>query len=509
MDSSNPYMLECLGICKSFAKNIVLRNVDFRVTRGKVHALLGANGAGKSTLVKIITGVYSCDSGSILLNGEQVSFSNALEAEKRGVSIIHQDPQLVPNFTVYQNAFLGTERRKRTGLLDKKSMRTQTKQALELMEADFSTDDLIKNLSLGQREQVAIAAALITSPQVLVLDEPTASLSDKEINRLFDIIRNLRDQGITIIYISHHLDEIFEIADDLTVLRDGEAVISCAVCDITKEEIIKQMMGHDISQLYPKRKIPIGEDMLRVEDLAYRPDMPGVSFHAKRGEIVGFAGLVGTGRTETMLALYGAEKAYGGTVYLDGKRFKPRSPLQSRKKGIAFIPEDRRREGLCSTMNIRENISLTNMAQWATAGLIRRKEEKRITQEACQSLSVISAGTEQIVSELSGGNQQKVVIARWLMGTAKVCIFDQPTTGVDVNAKIGIYNQMMHFAEQGAAVLFISSEFEELLGMCDRIYVMAKGQIRKEFKAGHVTGQDLLYYATNLGDTMQENDREV
>lgn len=496
MGNNCQYILECKGITKSFGKNQVLKKVNLSVKPGEVHALLGANGAGKSTLVKIITGVYSHDGGEIILDGEKVDFSGPRDSEKQGIAIIHQDPALVPSFDVTRNAFLCSELIGKFGLLDFGRMRKAVSEKLKLLDADFGPDVLIKELSLGQREQVAIAAALLKAPKLLILDEPTASLSDKEIGHLFEIIKTLKSQGVTVIYISHHLDEVFQISDSITILRDGVNAATLATDGVSKTEIIQYMTGRDIGRLYPKENVELGDELFSAKDLRFSRGGPGVSFSVRKGEIVGFAGLVGAGRTETMLSLYGAEPRYGGEVCIEGTKRSYKSPYGARRCGIAYIPEDRRREGLVGNMSISENISLANMSRWSVFGLINRRKERAITREKGEALSMVYSSPGQCVSELSGGNQQKVVIARWLTGNSKLFILDQPTTGVDVSAKVEIYRQMVSLAKQGAGILFISSEFEELMGMCDRILVMSKGQICKEFLRGEATEKDLLYYAT-------------
>lgn len=494
--NNNDNILECQGIVKCFPGNIVLKKVDFTVKRGEVHALVGSNGAGKSTLVKIITGVYTHDEGSIFVDKKEIKLANPSDAEAQGIAIIHQDQQLVPQFDVTRNAFLGREITGAFGLLDFKAMRKATENALNLIEADFGPDTLISNLSVGQREQVAIAAALINQPKILILDEPTASLSNKEIKRLFEIINLLKSQGVTIIYISHHFDEIFEISDRITVLRDGQNSGSYDIEDSSREQIIRLMTGRDISKLYPKEDITIGDVILELKDLKQGHVVNGVNLIARKGEILGIAGLVGAGRTEMALTIYGAAKQTGGQILINGHEYKPSSANEAKNLGIALIPEDRRNEGLVNNLSIKENMSLAHTSKWSTFGFMKNKLEKIEASKIVETLNIKTTGINQLVKNLSGGNQQKVVIGRWLTGNSQIFIFDQPTTGVDVSAKVEIYKQMSNLARQGATILFISSEFEELLGMSDRILVMAKGKVVKEFKHGEATENDLLYWAT-------------
>jgi ABC-type sugar transport system ATPase subunit len=495
-ETSEEYVLECKGIVKRFPGHVALDQVEFQVQKGEVHALLGQNGAGKSTLVKIITGVYSNDEGSIVIDGSIADIRSPKHAEDLGIAIIHQDQQHVPQFDVTRNAFLGYEKKGAFGLLDFKKMRKMTSEALAMIDADFTPDTLVSELSVGQREVVAIAAALIKKPKVLILDEPTASLSNKEVRKLFEIIDSLKKKGVTIIYISHHFEEIFEISDRITVLRDGKRAGTLVTKDTTKDEIIKLMIGRELNQLFPKEPIPIGDVILEVEGLHQGKNVQGVSFQAKQGEILGLAGLVGAGRTETALTIFGALKPSAGNMKLNGKTYDPHSPIHARKSGVALIPEDRRHEGLVGTMSVQENLTLANLKLWAKGGLIRRKEEKKTTNDMIETLRIATTGPNQPIKNLSGGNQQKVVIGRWLFGNSNLYIFDEPTTGVDVGAKVEIYKQMSELARKGAAVLFISSDFEELLGMCDRILVMQKGKVVKEFNNKDITQQDLLFWAT-------------
>lgn len=492
-------LLECRNVYKSFGKNQVLQDINLKVKKGEVHALLGQNGAGKSTLVKIITGVYTMDSGEIWVDGQHIKLNSPKDSEKAGISIIHQDQQLVPYFDVTRNAFLGFELLGFGKSLDFKTMKSMVDEKLELIEADFTSNRQISSLSVGQREQVAIISALLRNPKLLILDEPTASLSSREIEKLFEIIRKLKSEGVTVIYISHHLDEIFRITDSITVLRDSKMQGTFPTKEITHKEVVSMMIGKELKDFYPNENVQKGEVVLEVKNIYSGSLVNGVSFHLRKGEILGLAGLVGAGRTETMLAMYGAEKIKSGTLSIDGKPFTPKSPLEACKAGIAFIPEDRRNEGIVSQMDIAENLSLTSTNLWAKKGIIDKKLETRQFQNIKESLNIICTEKNQLVGELSGGNQQKVVIGRWMTGDYKVFVFDQPTTGVDIGAKTEIYKQMIALAKKGCGIIFISSENEELLGICDRIAVMAKGKIIKEFDAGEATEHELLFWAAGGG----------
>ena len=374
-------------------------------------------------------------------------------------------------------------------------MKELVDEKLKLLESDFTSDQQISSLSVGQREQVAIVTALLQNPKLLILDEPTASLSSREIEKLFEVIGKLKKEGVTVIYISHHLDEIFRITDSITVLRDSRMQGTFSTESISRKDVVSLMIGKELKDFYPKEEAVIGDTVLEVEDVYSGTLVKGASFKLRRGEILGLAGLVGAGRTETMLAMYGVEKMKSGQVKIDGKPFAPKTPLEACRAGIAFIPEDRRNEGIVSQMDIAENLSLASTDLWARKGIIDKKKEGSRFEEIRDALNIVCTGQKQLVGELSGGNQQKVVIGRWMTGDFKVFIFDQPTTGVDIGAKTEIYKQMVALAKKGCGIIFISSENEELMGICDRIAVMTKGRIVKEFDAGNVTEHDILYWS--------------
>ncbi|MFQ8897736.1 MAG: sugar ABC transporter ATP-binding protein [[Clostridium] scindens] len=383
----------------------------------------------------------------------------------------------------------------KAGRLNFKKMKELVDEKLKLIESDFTSDQQISSLSVGQREQVAIVTALLQNPKLLILDEPTASLSSREIEKLFEVIGKLKKEGVTVIYISHHLDEIFRITDSITVLRDSRMQGTFSTESISRKDVVSLMIGKELKDFYPKEEAVIGDTVLEVEDVYSGTLVKGASFKLRRGEILGLAGLVGAGRTETMLAMYGVEKMKSGQVKIDGKPFAPKTPLEACRAGIAFIPEDRRNEGIVSQMDIAENLSLASTDLWARKGIIDKKKEGSRFEEIRDALNIVCTGQKQLVGELSGGNQQKVVIGRWMTGDFKVFIFDQPTTGVDIGAKTEIYKQMVALAKKGCGIIFISSENEELMGICDRIAVMTKGRIVKEFDAGNVTEHDILYWS--------------
>jgi ribose transport system ATP-binding protein len=498
-------ILECRDVIKRFSGVLALDHINLVVRSGEIHALVGQNGAGKSTLVKTLTGVYQPDEGAILVKEKEVSFRGANEAAEYGIAIVHQDSPLVPKFDVTRNAFLGQEIVGHFGRLDLREMRRQTIESLKVIGADFGPDVLVRDLSIAEREQVAIVAALVQNPSVLILDEPTASLGAEETDHLFTVIRNLQKNGVTIIYISHHLDEVFSLASTITVLRDGQLVGTFGIHDVKRSEIIHHMVGHELSQLYPKEDIPIGEPVLVIKDLESNTAVRSVNLEVCRGEIVGLAGLVGAGRTEVALTIFGALPLTGGTIEVDGKLIKPKSPHEAKEAGIAMIPEDRREEGLITELSVRANIVLASQQKWSHAGLLSLPKERAAAQGFVERLGIVTPTLEKQTRFLSGGNQQKVVISRWLAEKAKVFIFDEPTTGVDIGAKIDIYREISQIARDGAGVLMISSDFEELVEMCDRIVVLKKGSVVKELSRGDCTVQDLLKWATGGLDEEEDN----
>ncbi|MDQ0475215.1 ATP-binding cassette domain-containing protein [Labrys wisconsinensis] len=467
--------VECRSIRKVFPGVTALDDVSVAVARGEIHALLGQNGAGKSTLVKILTGVYQPDAGRILVDGAEVRLRDVRDAEAKGIAIVHQDQQLVAQLDVTGNALLGNEI-VRGGLLDRPAMRRRVQAALDRVQADFSPDVLVRDLSVAQRAQVAIAAALLRQPTALILDEPTASLSDKEAERLFEIVRALRDDGVTIIYISHYLDEVLSLVDRISVLRDGRLVATVPAGEISRADIVRMIVGREVSQLYPKESVPIGDALLEVRGLE-GPALHGIDLTVRRGEILGIAGLVGAGRSELALTLVGALPRQGGTVSIGGRPSAPAGPRAAMAEGFALIPEDRRQEGLVIDLPVRENLTLPNVARWARFGLLDLGREAAAARELVARLGIQPPSIRTPARNLSGGNQQKVVVGRWLTGDSRVFLFDEPTTGVDVGSKIEIYRQMVELARSGAAVIFISSDFEEISAMCDRTVVMRRGRI--------------------------------
>ena len=499
-------ILRCEGIVKTFPGLVALDHVDFEVREGEIRAIVGENGAGKSTLVKIITGVYRADSGTILLHGKKLLLHGPQDALAKRIAIIHQDPNVVPQLKVWQNVFLSCELTGLFRLMSHAMMRNKCRELLAIIDADFGADDLVQDLSIAQHEQVAICSALVREPEILILDEPTAALTSREIAKLFEIIRMLRGRGVTVIYISHHLGEIFELADSVTVVRDGKIVGTADVKNVDREHIIRMMIGRDLKQLYPKESFPITDKVMEVRNLSCAGKFQKISMEVRGGEVVGICGLVGSGRAELARALFGAENDIRGDVLVRGKRVDCRSPEGPRAAGIAYVPEDRRSEGLVGNLSVRENLSLANLDLWSTMGFVNRGSEVSAVRNLISSLRISTVSPEQEVGLLSGGNQQKVVIGKWLSSRPDVFVLNEPTVGVDVGAKVEIYRQMSDFARQGGGVVFVSSDFEELIGMCDRILVMVKGRIIKTLERAEFSQESLLYWATTTSRPAEEQD---
>ena len=444
-DAASGAVLECRGIRKTFGANVALDGINLAIRAGEIHALVGQNGAGKSTFVKILTGVYRATSGDLRVDGKPARIATPQDAEAAGIVIVHQDQQLVEQFDVTRNIFLGQED-VRNGLLDFVSMRRKAEELLRRVGATFPPNELVRELSVAERALVSIASALLRRPRVLILDEPTASLSNEEADRLFDIVRALRDEGVTIIFISHYLDEVFELVDRITVLRDGKLVSTQDISATSRQAVIKEMVGRSLAQLYPKEEIALGPVMLAIDALSQGDNVSEVTLSVRRGEIFGIAGLVGAGSTELAMALMGALPRSGGSVTLDGKPSAPSSPRAAKAEGFALVPEDRRHEGVLGELTMRENLSLPNLDDFSSFGFLRLREEKAWARELIETLRIAPPKMNQLVRTLSGGNQQKVVIGRWLVGDVKVFLFDEPTTGIDVGSKVEVYHQMTEAA---------------------------------------------------------------
>ena len=498
-------ILTMKDIDKSFPGVHALDHVNFEVKRGEVHALMGENGAGKSTLMKVLTGIYQKDSGSITYKGKEVEFHNTREAQDAGVVIVHQELNMVGDLTVAQNIFIGREPKKGFRIDDKK-MIEDSKKLFQDLNIEIDPREKMQNLTVGKQQMCEIAKAISHKAEVIIFDEPSAALTEKEIADLFVIIRDLREKGLGIVYISHRMDEIKVITDRVTVMRDGGYVGTLITADSTKEDIINMMVGRVIYE-EPKTQSHCPPDapvVLRVEHLNAGNMVKDVSFELRKGEILGFAGLVGAGRTETVRALFGADPKDSGDIYIDGQKVEINSPKDAVKLGISYLSEDRKRFGIVLKKSITENSTLATLRSYTKNGFIDKRREEDVTDNYVKVLRTKTPSIDQLVMNLSGGNQQKVVIAKWLVNDSRIMIFDEPTRGIDVGAKQEIYELMSRLAEEeGKAIIMISSEMSEILRMSDRILVMCEGKKTAEFDISEATQEKIMDSATRDID-MQE-----
>lgn len=467
------------GIAKSYPGVQALAGVDLTLHPGEVLALLGENGAGKSTLIKILAGAIAPDAGTIHLHGAAADIRNPLHAQRAGIAVIHQELNLVPGLSARENIFLGQERT-RAGFLRRSHERRQARRLLERLGASVNPETPCRLLSVAQQQAVEIAKALSLDARILVLDEPSATLTPPEVAALFAVIRDLKAQGLGIIYISHRLEEVFQIADRIIVLRDGRHVRTCAAGEVNRQQLIELMVGRAIEAEFPRRQVVVGEPRLVVRDLKRGSKVRDVSLTVHRGEVLALTGLVGAGRTETARLLFGADRAEAGSIELDGKRLVLRNPRDAIRAGICLLTEDRKSQGLILGQSVLDNFGLPNLPMLTSFGFVRRRQERDAFARFAKQLRIKVPGPQQPAGNLSGGNQQKVVLAKWLQANSEVLIFDEPTRGIDVGAKYEIYLLMNELAARGKAILMISSELPEALGMADRIVVMHDGRITGE-----------------------------
>ncbi|MFC2249808.1 sugar ABC transporter ATP-binding protein [Labrys portucalensis] len=475
-------------ISKSFSGVKVLRDVNFDVRPGEVHALLGENGAGKSTLIKVIAGVHQPDTGTLTVGGEIVRFTSPRHARRHGVATVYQELLLFPELTVAENIFLGNAPRQKWGGLDWSAMRLRARQLLDSLDShDLDVDAKVGTLSVANRQRVEIAKALSQEARLLIMDEPTAALVEADVRRLMSVVKKLRERGVAIIYVSHRMPEIFELADRVTVLRDGSYIGTRDISEVTEASLVSMMVGRSIEQLFPKVEATLGEVALELRDVSYGRKVKNVSLSLRAGEILGLAGLIGSGRTELALTIFGITPAGTGEILVDGSKVVIDGPRKARDLGIAYVPEDRGSQGLVRPMTIRENVSMAVLDKMSNGFAIRFGDEIRRSVEAIKRLGIRTRGPEQVVGQLSGGNQQKVVLAKWLEANPRILIMDEPTRGIDVGAKAEIYALMGRLVQQGVAILMISSELPEVLGMSDRVLVINGGRIVAEFDRARAT----------------------
>ena len=469
------YILEMLDITKEFPGVKALDKVQLKVRPGTIHALMGENGAGKSTLMKCLIGIYHKTSGTILFDGKEVDFNTTLEGLSSGISMIHQELSPVSERSVAENVWIGRQPMKNKLMIDHKKMREDTVKLFEELQVEINPDQKMKELTVSQMQMVEIVKAVSYNSKIVIMDEPTSSLTNREVELLFRIIRQLKSQGVAVIYISHKMDEIFEICDEVTVYRDGKYIATSQVKDITMEELIKQMVGREVTDMFPKIDCEIGETVLKVDHINAGKQVKDVSFELHKGEILGFAGLVGAGRSETMEAIFGLRHITSGTVTLKGEQVHIKSPVDAISKGISFLTEDRRGKGIVGIRDISDNTILSNLRKYGTP--LKHSLIKKDVDEYVARLRVKTPSNQELIKNLSGGNQQTVLVARCLLTDPDIIIVDEPTRGIDVGAKAEIHSLITNLAGQGKAIIMISSEMPEVMGMSDRIIVMHEGEV--------------------------------
>jgi len=486
-------LLKMSQISKTFPGVLALDRVDFELRRGEVHVLLGENGAGKSTLMKILSGAYQKSGGEIELDGVPINIKNPRHAQDLGISTIYQELNLIPHLSIAENIFLGREPSS-LAFIDQRALVRAARKLLNGLGLTVDPSARVKRLGIAEQQMVEVAKALSLETRILIMDEPTSALTQQEIKQLFATIRRLKEGGVSIIYISHRLEELFQIGDRVTVLRDGRSVATCEIADTGKPQLIRLMVNRELTEQFPKRQATIGEEVLRVEGLT-TDGLRDVSFSLHKGEVLGIAGLMGAGRTELACAIFGVEKIEAGQIYVKGEARRITSPRRAINCGIGFLTEDRKSQGLVLRLSVGENLCLPSVDKFSSWGIVDSNREKLACRRYVQELRIRTPSLKQKVSFLSGGNQQKVVLGKWLCSEADVFIFDEPTRGVDVGAKTEIYELMNRLTAQGVAILMISSELPEVLGMSDRVLVMRSGQIAGEFSAAEATQEKVLQCA--------------
>lgn len=501
-EDMNSYLLRMEHISKSFAGVTALDKVSLGLAKGEVHALMGENGAGKSTLMKILSGICQKDSGHIYLKGAPVSIRNPKEALDLGISMIHQELNPVRDMTVSENIFLGKEPCRRfTGMVNKKRQRELTQALFRSMDISIDPDRKMGSLSVAKMQMVEIVKAVSYQSRIIIMDEPTSAITETEAAKLFDIIHNLRSEGISVIYISHKMDEIFRICDTITVLRDGRHIETRPAGELNHDILVKLMVGRSISELFPGTKAAKGDVSLEVEGLTRTGVFHPVSFRARKGEILGLAGLMGAGRSEIMETIFGIQRADAGIIRVNGLQVEIRSPSDAIKHGLAFITEDRQLTGLNLKASVKANITLAGLRKFSRfSQLLQFRKENESADAGIRKFNIKARHREQLVNTLSGGNQQKVVLAKWLMNDPEIIILDEPTRGIDIGAKAEIYKMICELAEQGKTIIMVSSELEEILGLCDRVIVLYHGKISAEFER-HAFDQELIIKAAMGNNT--------
>ena len=495
-EPTSPPLVELRGIAKSYGGVRALDDVSFSIHRGAIHAVVGENGAGKSTVVKILTGVVQPEDGDVLIDGEAQRIGDPQTAHRAGIVAMFQEPTVFPDLTVAENVFAGRHRRTALRTVAWKAMRSEAARLLEELGADFPSDTPVRGLGVADRQLLEIAKALSSSAQLLIMDEPTAALSPNEVENLFATARRLRDRGVAIVFISHRLEEVTAIADTVTVLRDGRHIATRPADELSHGEIVRLMVGRSLDALFPKEEAEIGDVVFRASRLARRGVFSDVSFDLRRGEIVGLAGFVGSGRTEVARSIFGIDRLDSGELWIAGRRFRPRSARAALRRGLAYLPEDRLQQGLVQPMSVSANTSMAVLPQLTPVGFLQPWRERALARRFMEQLRIRATSPAQVVRSLSGGNQQKVVLSKWLAAEPRILILDEPTHGVDVGTKADVHRAISHLATQGWTILLISSELPEILGMSDRILVMREGRLVAELPRESAT-QELIIRAAS------------
>ena len=490
------HALELRKVVKTFGAVVALRSGTLALDNGSIHALVGENGAGKSTLVKIIAGLYQPDSGDFLLAGEPVNFSSTAQAKNAGIAVIYQEPTLFPDLTVTENLFMGRQPLRSFGRIDRKAMHTEAVALFERLGVKINPDRPARGLSIADQQIIEIAKAISLDARVLIMDEPTAALSGVEVDRLFAVARSLRDEGRALLFISHRFDEVFALCDTVTVMRDGSYISTAQIADTDVDTIVRQMVGRDVSELFPKQQTTIGDVLLDVKGLTRAGVFTDIDFQVRAGEIVGLAGLVGAGRSEVVRAVFGVDRYDKGVVTVKGRTVPAHDPAGAMRAGLALVPEDRRKQGLVIGTSVSRNLGLAIRNQLATAGIITDRAENEAARIWASRLEVKSSALDTEVGTFSGGNQQKVVLAKWLATNPTVLIVDEPTRGIDVGTKAEVHRLLSQLAGEGMGILMISSELPEVLGMADRVLVMREGRITATIDRAEATAETVMYAAT-------------
>ena len=488
--------IEMKGIDKSFGGNPVLKDAGFVLTDGEIHALMGENGAGKSTLMKILTGVYTRDAGTVMVDGKEVVYKNPQEAEKAGIVFIHQELNVLFDLTVEENMFLGKEIHNRFGVCDRKAMQAEVRKILDRLGVKIDPAEQMDRLSIGQQQMIEIAKALMVDAKVIIMDEPTAALTQKETEVLFKVVRSLREKGVSIVYISHRMEEIFELCDRITILRDGQYIGTREIAKTDMTEVVKMMIGREIGERYPERDVKIGDVVFEVKNLSCEGVFSDVNFEVRAGEVLGVAGLMGAGRTEIMQSIFGNMPNVSGQIIMNGKEIHNKTPQDAMKNGIGFITEDRKTEGLMLEESIMKNISIANLGRISKNGVLNSKAEDEMVKKGIEELKIRCTGAGHVCNQLSGGNQQKVVFAKWIFTEPKVLILDEPTRGVDIGAKKEIYSIINDLAKKGVAIIMVSSELPEVLGMSDRVMIVHEGHISGFINREEANQENVMTLAT-------------